>query len=57
MLVIISLQRRIAERRIKLMDSAEGAPGDDHASCDLRDDAVLDAMCFVDGISVVACPA
>ena len=33
---------------------AEGDFGDNHRSCDIRDDAVLDAMHLIDGIFVVA---
>jgi hypothetical protein len=35
---------------------AEGDFGDNHRSCDIRNDAVLDAMHFIDGIFIVARP-
>jgi len=34
-----------------------GRAREHHTGCDLRDDAVLDAMCFVDGLFVVASTA
>jgi hypothetical protein len=34
-----------------------GRAREHHTICDLGDDAVLDAMCFVDGLSVVASTA
>jgi hypothetical protein len=34
-----------------------GRAHEHHTVCDLGDDAVLDAMCFVDGLSVVASTA
>jgi hypothetical protein len=33
---------------------AEGDFGDNHRSCNIRNDAVLDAMHFIDGIFIVA---
>jgi hypothetical protein len=49
-----AIERRIYRLRITFVGSAEEKYGDDDRGCDIRDNAVLDAICFVGGIFVVA---
>lgn len=50
----MAIERRIHTNYESRSWINRGDFGDDHRGCDIRDDAILDAMPSIDGISIVA---